>query len=91
MCINRRKKKQLSNVTCRSLDSCIHGFIHSAQLVGFVFLIFTCFVCRFLLVSLFLYILIQTEKKKKKKGYVYIIDLPVGKLHQLLYSKLCNF
>lgn len=64
----------------------IHGLIHSVLFVGLA-LDFYSFV--FLLgfyLFLFLYILIQTDKL----AYVYIIELVVGKLLQMLYSKLCD-
>lgn len=64
----------------------IHGYIHSAPFVGFVsdFYSFIFFVGFYLFI---LYILIQPENW----FFVYIIELVVGKLHQLLYTKLCDF
>lgn len=83
----KKKKKQLSNVSCRSSDSCIHGFIHSAPFVGFV----SDFYSFIFFVGFYLFLLSLYFNSTWKLVIVYIIDLVVGELHQLLYSKLCGF
>lgn len=68
-------KTQLSNVTCRSSDSCIHGIIHSAPFVGFALILQLYFLCRFLLVFPFsLYF-----NSDETLIIMYIIQLVVGK------------
>lgn len=78
MCINI---KQLSNVTCRSLDLCIHGLIHSASLIGLVsdFYSFIFFLGFYLCYSSFYF------NSIRKLVVCIWLNRFVGKLHQLLY------
>lgn len=68
-------------------DLQILGFIHSAPFVGIVsdFYSFLFFFVGFYSCFFFLYILMKAENLV----FVYIVELVIGKLHQLLYSKLC--
>lgn len=83
MCI---KIKQLSNVTCRSLDLCIHGLIHSASVIEFVsdFYSFIFFVGFYLCYSSLYF-------NSIRKLVVFIsLNRLLVKLHQLLYQ-ICYF
>lgn len=81
MCIHRQ-----SSWAMWCADPWTHGFIHLAPFVGIVSGFYSFFFVGFYSFFLSLYF-----NQKQKLVFVYIIELVIGKLHQLLYSKLCDF
>lgn len=68
----KRRRKQLSNVSCRSSD-----FIHSAPFIGFV----SDFYSFIFFVGFYLFFLSLYFNSTWELGMVYIIELVVGELH----------